>query len=142
MEKRKKWDLPHWVTPGVFSGHFVVDEAVERISIVKPGEKGQEAAVEKATATEQTACEQPAEAQELVLEPKLEIMMRETDVVTTEQLEKLEQEVAALKESLAAWEKRWKKAEEEQAKERQYLYQVVLSLKKEWESERNEHRHN
>lgn len=140
MEKRKKWDLSHWVTPGVFSGHFVVDEAVERVSIVKVGEKGQEAVGEKATA--KTACEQPAEAKEPVPEPKFEIIMRETDVVTTEQLEKLEQEVAALKESLAAWEKRWKKFEEEQAKERQYLYQVVLSLKKEWESERNEHRHN
>ncbi|MGM0711658.1 hypothetical protein [Brevibacillus parabrevis] len=140
MEKRKKGDLPHWVTPGVFSGHFVVDEAVERISIVKPVEKAQEAVIGQVP--KQPADEKPDEEKQLVLEPAFEIIMRETDVATSEQLEKLEQEVAALKESLAAWEKRWKKAEEEQSKERQHLYQVVLSLKKEWESERNEHRHN
>lgn len=34
--------------PGVFSGNYVVDEAVERISIVKPVEKGTEPENEEA----------------------------------------------------------------------------------------------
>lgn len=119
MEKRKKWDLPHWVTPGVFSGNFVVDEAVERISSVKPTEKSTEKPMEK----------------------MIEIRTQ-NDPTLLEQVEKLELELTALKEELASWEKRMKELEEEQGKERQYLYQVVLSLKKEWESERNEHRHN
>lgn len=115
MEKRKKWDLPHWVTPGVFSGNFVVDEAVERTSSVNLSGKPLETTIEIRT---------------------------QTDPILREQVEKLELEIATLREQLASWEKRMKQLEEEQSKERQHLYQVVLSLKKEWESQRNEHRHN
>ncbi|WP_312108540.1 hypothetical protein [Brevibacillus reuszeri] len=145
MEKRKK-DLPHWVTPGVFSGNYVVDEAVERISIVKPVEPAAKAEEEiKQNGNDQVVNEEtaaPSPKSELVLEPTFEIIMRETDVATSDELRSLEQEVATLKEEVTAWEKRWKEAEESQKKEMQYLYQVVLSLKKEWEIERNEHRHN
>ncbi|MGG1659703.1 hypothetical protein [Brevibacillus sp. NRS-1366] len=142
MEKRKKWDLPHWVTPGVFSGNYVVDEAVERISIVKPVEKTEEPIGEKGQEAKGEVEDGSKQKPELVLEPTFEIIMRETDVATSEELQKLEQEVAALKETIAAWENRWKELEGNQKKEMQYLYQVVLSLKKEWEIERNEHRHN
>ena len=143
MEKRKKGDLPHWVTPGVFSGTYVVDEAVERISIVKPVEKLPEAEIKVTVQEGEAKLEAAPETKpELVLEPTFEIIMRETDVATSEELQNLEQEVASLKETVAAWEKKWKEAEESQKKEMQYLYQVVLSLKKEWEIERNEHRHN
>ena len=142
MEKRKKWDLPHWVTPGVFSGHYVVDEAVERITIVKPVEKAAEEPTTEIQQEEINVEGSTPKQPELVLEPTFEIIMRETDVATSEELENLEREVASLKEELASWENRWKEFEESQKKEMQYLYQVVLSLKKEWEIERNEHRHN
>jgi hypothetical protein len=58
-----------------------------------------------------------------------------------DKVEQLNQQVRQLQESLEAWEQRWQTLEEESKKERQYLYQVVLSLKKEWERERHEHRH-
>ncbi|MED1800052.1 hypothetical protein [Brevibacillus porteri] len=138
MEKRKKWDLSHWVTPGVFSGSYVVDEAVQRISIVKANEKQEEEVTESVQElVVKTTVEQP---KELVLEPTFEIIMRETDEVVVEQVHKLEQEVMELKEALASWEERWEKLEGNHTKQLQYLYQVVLSLKKEWEIERNEHR--
>ncbi|MFY0545508.1 hypothetical protein [Brevibacillus sp. H7] len=35
MEKRKRMDQSHWVTPGVFSGSYTVEEAVERITSTK-----------------------------------------------------------------------------------------------------------
>lgn len=143
MEKKKKGDLPHWVMPGVFSGNYVVDEAVERITIVKPTDKEQEpepvptleaphAPVVEAVA-EQAAAPKP--------EQPIEIILTQKESVLRDQVEKLEQAVASLKEEVATWEQRFKQWEEKQAKELQYLYQVVLALKKEWESERNEDRH-
>nr|WP_217444714.1 hypothetical protein [Brevibacillus sp. HB1.2] len=130
--------MSHWVTPGVFSGSYVVDEAVQRISIVKANEKQEEEVTENVQElVVKTTVEQP---KELVLEPTFEIIMRETDEVVVEQVHKLEQEVMELKEALASWEERWEKLEENHTKQLQYLYQVVLSLKKEWEIERNEHR--
>nr|WP_217367052.1 hypothetical protein [Brevibacillus sp. AF8] len=130
--------MSHWVTPGVFSGSYVVDEAVQRISIVKANEKQEEEVTENVQElVVNTTAEQP---KELVLEPTFEIIMRETDEAVVEQVHKLEQEVMELKEALASWEERWEKLEENHTKQLQYLYQVVLSLKKEWEIERNEHR--
>nr|WP_217368503.1 MULTISPECIES: hypothetical protein [unclassified Brevibacillus] len=130
--------MSHWVTPGVFSGSYVVDEAVQRISIVKANEKQEEEVTENVQElVVKTTVEQP---KELVLEPTFEIIMRETDEVVVEQVHKLEQEVMELKEALASWEERWEKLEGNHTKQLQYLYQVVLSLKKEWEIERNEHR--
>lgn len=127
MEKRRKWDLPHWVTPGVFSGNFVVDEAVERISIVKPMEKQAEQSIDQET--------------EAKMERRTDhLMLEQTETERKEYREKLEQEIQSLKEAIASWEERFKQLEKEQTKQLQYLYQVVLSLKKEWESERNEHR--
>ncbi|CFJ34045.1 Uncharacterised protein [Mycobacterium tuberculosis] len=113
MEKKKKWDLPHWVTPGVFSGQYVVDEAVERITCLKPVEMN---------------LQKPQ-----VVEKKVEENLKE-------QIQRLELELKEVKEQLAGWEKRSLEAEEAQTKERQHLYQVVLSLKKEWENERHAHR--
>ncbi|MFS0555596.1 hypothetical protein [Brevibacillus sp. 179-C9.3 HS] len=138
MEKRKKWDLSHWVTPGVFSGNYVVDEAVQRISIVKPNEKQEEEETENVQELVVNTSEE--QQKELVLEPTFGIIMREPDEAVGDQVQKLEQEVRELREALAAWEERWKKLEENHMKEIQYLYRVVLSLKKEWEIERNEHR--
>nr|WP_285860424.1 hypothetical protein [Brevibacillus sp. MER 51] len=130
--------MSHWVTPGVFSGSYVVDEAVQRISIVKANEKQEEEVTENVQElVVNTTAEQP---KELVLEPTFEIIMRETDEAVVEQVHKFEQEVMELKEALASWEERWEKLEENHTKQLQYLYQVVLSLKKEWEIERNEHR--
>nr|WP_216675457.1 hypothetical protein [Brevibacillus sp. HB1.3] len=130
--------MSHWVTPGVFSGSYVVDEAVQRISIVKANEKQEEVGTENVQElVVNTTSEQP---KELLLEPTFEIIMRETDEAVVEQVHQLEQEVMELKEALASWEERWEKLEENHAKQLQYLYQVVLSLKKEWEIERNEHR--
>nr|WP_202890687.1 hypothetical protein [Brevibacillus brevis] len=130
--------MSHWVTPGVFSGSYVVDEAVQRISIVKANEKQDEVVTENVQElVVNTTAEQP---KELLLEPTFEIIMRETDEAVVEQIHQLEQEVMELKEALASWEERWEKLEENHAKQLQYLYQVVLSLKKEWEIERNEHR--
>lgn len=139
MEKKKKWDLPHWVMPGVFSGNYVVDEAVERISIVKPTEKELEPAngnpVETIieTAVEQTLPPQP--------EQPIEIILTQKESLIRDHVEKLELEISSLKEQLTSWEKRFRELEETQTKEIQYLYQVVLALKKEWENERNEDRH-
>lgn len=139
MEKKKKWDLPHWVMPGVFSGNYVVDEAVERISIVKPTEKELEQANGNPmetiidTAVEQTSAPQP--------EQPVEIILTQKESVIRDHVEKLEMEMTSLKEELASWEKRFRELEEAQTKELQYLYQVVLALKKEWENERNEDRH-
>lgn len=113
MEKKKKWDLPHWVTPGVFSGQYVVDEAVERITCLKP----MEITLHKPAETDQKAADE-----------------------MKEQVQRLELEIKQLKEQLVTWEQRYKEAEEAQTKERQHLYQVVLSLKKEWENERHAHR--
>jgi hypothetical protein len=107
VEKRKVIVNPHWVTPGVFSGSFVVEEAVERTTTIK---------LTEASAADETPWK--------------------------ERLEKLEAQLAHLTETLSSWEEHWKAMEAEQKKEREYLYQVVLSLKKEWEKERNEHRHN
>nr|WP_207145750.1 hypothetical protein [Brevibacillus brevis] len=130
--------MSHWVTPGVFSGNYVVDEAVQRISIVKANEKQDEVVTENVQElVVNTTAEQP---KELLLEPTFEIIMRETDEAVVEQVHQLEQEVMELKEALASWEERWEKLEENHSKQLQYLYQVVLSLKKEWEIERNEHR--
>jgi hypothetical protein len=109
VEKRKRLETNHWVTPGVFSGHYTVDEAVERITTVKQMET-----------TAHTV----------------------DDSAWKERLELLESRVIELTQALAAWENRWKEMEVENKKERQYLYQVVLSLKKEWEKERDEYRHN
>jgi predicted RNase H-like nuclease (RuvC/YqgF family) len=58
-----------------------------------------------------------------------------------DKMEQMNQQITQLQESLEAWELRWQALEEESKRERQYLYQVVLSLKKEWERERHEHRH-
>jgi septal ring factor EnvC (AmiA/AmiB activator) len=106
VEKRKRVENPHWVTPGVFSGSFVVEEAVERITSIKQPE----------------AC-------------------TSDDATWKERLEELEAQLAKLTKSLSSWEERWRAMEAEQKKEREYLYQVVLSLKKEWEKERDENRH-
>lgn len=124
MEKRKKWDLPHWVTPGVFSGSYVVDEAVERITSFKP----MEFTLQKPSGSEKQSDENLKEA------------VKQVEERLTERIRELEQKLLEVKEQAAAMEKRWKAAEEAQAKERQHLYQVVLSLKKEWENERNAHR--
>lgn len=107
MEKRKKAEGNHWITPipGVFSGQFVVEEAVERVT-----------------------------------------SMKREDFQTSEgsagrmQTEQFQQQLDALKEAVARWEERFEKLQEEQKREREYLYQVVLSLKQEWERERNENR--
>lgn len=108
MERRKKGDNGQWVTPGVFSGSFVVEEAVEKTNTVRQ-------------------CEQPLPAVE---EQQLQMKM-----------EQLETQLTDLREALVSSEDRWKRMEADFKKEREYLYQVVLSLKKEWENERNEHRH-
>ncbi|MFD2371718.1 hypothetical protein ACFSO0_17485 [Brevibacillus sp. GCM10020057] len=139
MEKRKKGDLPHWVMPGVFSGNFVVEEAVERITIVKPMEKEPEPTMEAPHAPVVEAVTQPIAGAKP--EQPIEIILTQKESVLRDQVEKLELAVAALKEEIASWESRFKQLEEKQAKELQYLYQVVLALKKEWESERNEDRH-
>jgi len=139
VEKKKKWDLPHWVMPGVFSGNYVVEEAVERISIAKPIEKEPEPAQETPLApaveavSEQAALPKP--------EQPIEIILTQKESVLRDQVEKLELAITTLKEEVASWENRFKQMEEKQDKELQYLYQVVLALKKEWESERNEDRH-
>ncbi len=139
MDKKKKWDLPHWVMPGVFSGNYVVDEAVERISIVKPTDKGLVPANDTPAETKiEIAAEQTSLPQ---TEQPIEIILTQKESVLRDQVEKLELEITAVKEQLASWEKRFKALEEAQAKELQYLYQVVLALKKEWENERNEDRH-
>jgi len=124
MEKRKKWDLPHWVTPGVFSGKYVVDEAVERITSFKP----MEITLQKPSSSEKQEDEACKEE------------MKQVEEKLMEQIQQLEVKLNEAKEQFAAAEKRWQAAEETQAKERQHLYQVVLSLKKEWENERNANR--
>ncbi|WNC17305.1 hypothetical protein [Brevibacillus brevis] len=139
MEKKKKWDLPHWVMPGVFSGNFVVEEAVERISIVKPTEKETETATVKLQ--EAKGDEASVQTSPLAPEQPIEIILTQKESVIRDQVEKLELEMTELKRQLAAWEQRFREIEEKQTKELQYLYQVVLALKKEWESERNEDRH-
>lgn len=143
VEKKKKWDLPHWVMPGVFSGNYVVDEAVERISIVKPVEKGTEPENEEALELMVEAALETALKQSPPPTPEqpIEIILTQKESVLRDHVEKLELEIASLKEEVASWEKRLKEFEEKQAKEHQYLYQVVLALKKEWERERNEDRH-
>ncbi|KQL49342.1 hypothetical protein AN963_06160 [Brevibacillus choshinensis] len=139
MEKKKKWDLPHWVMPGVFSGNYVVDEAVERISIVKPTEKELEPANGYSAETIiETAVEQ---ASPPLPEQPIEIILTHKESVIHDQVEKLDLEITSLKEQLTSWEKRFRELEETQTKEIQYLYQVVLALKKEWENERNEDSH-
>ncbi|QRG69958.1 hypothetical protein [Brevibacillus choshinensis] len=139
MDKKKKWDLPHWVMPGVFSGNYVVDEAVERISIVKPTDKGLVPANDTPAETRiEIAAEQTSLPQ---TEQPIEIILTQKESVLRDQVEKLELEITAVKEQLVSWEKRFKALEEAQTKELQYLYQVVLALKKEWENERNEDRH-
>lgn len=115
MEKRKKWELPHWVTPGVFSGHYVAEEAVERISSAK--------SIEISVPVPQAGDK------------------KEEYEALRQQVNKLQEELQEVKALLAGWEKRCQELEIEQAKERQHLYQVVLTLKQEWENERNEHRH-
>jgi acetyl-CoA carboxylase alpha subunit len=106
VEKRKRMENPHWVTPGVFSGSFAVEEAVERITSIKLPEA-----------------------------------RTEDETPWKERVEKLEAQLSQLTEALSSWEERWKAMEAEHKKEREYLYQVVLSLKKEWEKERDDHRH-
>lgn len=109
MEKRKRIESPHWVTPGVFSGNYTVEEAVERVT---------------------TSKQLDAPVQSI------------DDSLWKERMQMLESRLAELTQALTTWENRWKTMEAENKKERQYLYQVVLSLKKEWEKERDEHRHN
>jgi len=58
-----------------------------------------------------------------------------------EQLTRLEEQVRQLQDALQSQDQRMEKLLEEQRKEREHLYQVVLSLKKEWEMERDAHRH-
>lgn len=106
MEKRRKTDHSLWVTPGVFSGSYEVEEAVGKINTVKQEEW---------------------------------TVRFDDSFLIKEKLEQLQQEVAQLQVAGSQWEKRCLMMEEENRKERQYLYQVVLSLKKEWEQERNEH---
>ncbi|MEJ8544815.1 hypothetical protein [Brevibacillus borstelensis] len=106
MEKRKKGENTHWIMPGVFSGEFVVEEAVERVQLKK--QEDHRAVVE---------------------------------ALWREQSAEIQHELAAIKEELTRWEERFKALQEEQKREREYLYQVVLSLKQEWERERNENRH-
>lgn len=139
MEKKKKWDLPHWVMPGVFSGNFVVEEAVERISIVKPTEEETETAAGKLQ--EAKGDEASVQTSPLAPEQPIEIILTQKESVIRDHVEKLELEMTELKRQLSAWEQRFREIEEKQTKELQYLYQVVLALKKEWESERNEDRH-
>jgi flagellar motility protein MotE (MotC chaperone) len=118
VEKRKRGEPPHWVMPGVFSGHVIIEEAVERVTSVK--------------LPELLPFEGPA-SKERIEQPE--------EPLWKERIEQLEAQVAALRESLAAWEERFKALEAAQKRECEYLYQVVLSLKKEWEKERDEHRH-
>jgi flagellar motility protein MotE (MotC chaperone) len=117
VEKRKRGEPPHWVMPGVFSGHVIVEEAVERVTSVKLPEL------------------LPFEGQA----PNEQVKQPE-EPTWKERIEQLEAQVAELKQSLAAWEERFKALEAEQKRDCEYLYQVVLSLKKEWEKERDEHR--
>ncbi|USG63462.1 hypothetical protein NDK47_14880 [Brevibacillus ruminantium] len=71
---------------------------------------------------------------------------REEVVMTTDgaqwrlRAEEMQQELAALKEKVTRWEEQFKALQDEQKREREYLYQVVLSLKQEWERERSENR--
>jgi len=115
MEKRKKGELPHWVMPGVFSGPVVAEEAVERMN--------------------------PAKRMEITVAIPATGDRKEELEDLTRQLQKLEAELEELKEALSGWVKRVEEMERDQAKERQHLYQVVLALKKEWERNRDEHRH-
>jgi hypothetical protein len=130
VEKRKRGEPPHWVMPGVFSGHVIIEEAVERVTSVKLPEL---LPFEGPASKERI--EQPEEPlwKERIEQPE--------EPLWKERIEQLEAQVAALRESLAAWEERFKALEAEQKRECEYLYQVVLSLKKEWEKERDEHRH-
>ncbi|WP_400163736.1 hypothetical protein ACAF76_011745 [Brevibacillus sp. TJ4] len=114
MEKRKKWEVQHWITPGVFSGHYVAEEAVERISTAQ----SLEISVPIPQANEK--------------KEELEALRQ--------QVHTLQAELREVKELLDRWEKKSAELEAEHAKERQHLYQVVLSLKQEWEKERNEDR--
>jgi flagellar motility protein MotE (MotC chaperone) len=118
VEKRKRGEPPHWVMPGVFSGHVIIEEAVERVTSVK--------------LPELLPFEGPA-SKERIEQPE--------EPLWKERIEQLEAQVAGLRESLAAWEERFKALDAEHKRECEYLYQVVLSLKKEWEKERDEHRH-
>lgn len=106
MEKRRKNDSSLWLTPGVFSGSYEIEEAVGKINEVKQEEW---------------------------------TVRFDESFLLKEKLEQVKQEVAQLQEAVAMWEQRCQLMEEENRKERQYLYQVVLSLKREWERERNAH---
>jgi len=49
-----------------------------------------------------------------------------------------EEQIKSLQLELAEWKKRVQQLEQKFAKERDYLYQLVLLLKREWEEYRNE----
>ncbi len=64
----------------------------------------------------------------------------EADPELVSRLEALEGRVEQLARELAAWAKNWQTFQEAGTRDREHLYQVVLSLKKEWEAGRDEHR--
>ncbi|NGQ97305.1 hypothetical protein G3578_19390 [Brevibacillus sp. SYP-B805] len=105
MEKRRKSEKPHWVTPGVFSGAVQTQERL-----------GQEPVSH--------ALAQAEEQSELI-----------------GKITSLEQDMQTLQRQLQEWEKKWAHFVKASQRDREHLYQVVLSLKKEWEMERDENRH-
>jgi dynactin complex subunit len=105
MEKRRRNEPVHWVTPGVFTGTIHVQETLE---------------------------------QECV--NNLPVRARE-ETALTQKIQALEEEMQTLKNQLQELEKKWAQFVKNNQREREHLYQVVLSLKKEWEMERDEHRH-
>lgn len=66
---------------------------------------------------------------------------KESKPVSQDKLAELEKKVKSLESQVLEWEQRWAKFVKAAQQEREHLYTIVLLLKKEWEMERDEHRH-
>lgn len=114
MEERKRQIVSHWITPDVFIGEvqYAVGQSnyVKRVVEIEPPEPSTE----------------PADVKWQELINELEELKK-----TISQLETYVMEQQAVMDSL---KKYVRGVEETQAKERAHLYQVVLSLKQEWET--------
>ncbi|MBO8162951.1 MAG: hypothetical protein H0Z34_04410 [Brevibacillus sp.] len=62
--------------------------------------------------------------------------MPEEETTQEERIRRMEEQLQQVCSELERYQQEWEQFQEEMEKEREHLYQVVLSLKKEWESRR------
>lgn len=120
MEKRRRSGVTHWITPGVFRGEVAVnvDDAIGQMIYSAP----------KDSITKDEANHPTFQTKRLISLAE-EWLAETTDVKET---------IHHLQEQVEEYSQRICELETQCKRDREFLHQLVLALKREWEEYRNE----